>query len=109
MISPDSNFTFGSFFLGGFECSNHRRSDGRRLDLLASTYHDRLAAKDYELLSQHGIHAVRDGLRWHLIETASGQYDWRSFLPMLRAAERAGTRVIWDLCHYGYPDDLNIW
>ena len=27
---------FKSFFLGGFECSNHRRSDGRRLDLLAA-------------------------------------------------------------------------
>jgi len=109
MISSDSAFTFGSFFLGGFECSSHRRSDGRRLDLLASTHHDRLAAKDYELLSQHGIRAVRDGLRWHLIEATPGHYDWSSVLPMLRAAEAAGTRVIWDLCHYGYPDDLDIW
>ena len=38
---------FKSFFLGGFECSNHRRSDGRRLDLLAATGHDRWAAHDY--------------------------------------------------------------
>jgi hypothetical protein len=28
---------------------------------------------------------------------------------MLRAADAAGTRVIWDLCHYGWPDDLDIW
>ncbi|UVF21670.1 beta-glucosidase [Microvirga terrae] len=109
MISPDNASPFGSFFLGGFECSSHRRWDGRRLDLLASTDHDRLAAQDYELLSEHGIHAARDGLRWHLIETAPGRYDWSSFLPMLRAAEGTGTRVIWDLCHYGYPDDLDIW
>jgi hypothetical protein len=48
-------------------------------------------------------------LRWHLIETTPGHYEWDSFLPMLRAANAAGTRVIWDLCHYGYPDDLDIW
>ncbi len=109
MSSPDNTSIFGSFFLGGFECSSHRRRDGRRLDLLASTGHDRLAAKDYELLARHGIRAARDGLRWHLIESTPGHYDWSSFLPMLRAADSAGTRVIWDLCHYGYPDDLDIW
>ena len=109
MILPDSPSAFGSFFLGGFECSSHRRSDGRRLDLLASTEHDRNAARDYELLSRHGVRAVRDGLRWHLIERTPNRYDWTSFLPMLRAAEATGTHVIWDLCHYGYPDDLDIW
>jgi len=109
MISPDNASALGSFFLGGFECSSHRRNDGRRLDLLASTGHDRFAAKDYELLSHHGIRAARDGLRWHLIESAPGQYDWGSFLPMLRAADSAGIRISWDLCHYGYPDNLDIW
>jgi len=109
MTSPNNASKFGSFFLGGFECSSHRRSDGRRLDLLARTEHDRLATQDYELLSQHGIRAARDGLRWHLIERTPGHYDWDSFLPMLRAANAAGTHVIWDLCHYGYPDDIDIW
>lgn len=36
-----------SFFLGGFECSTHRRADGERLDLIASSGHDRLALEDY--------------------------------------------------------------
>jgi hypothetical protein len=31
---------FQNWFIGGFECSTHRRRDGRRLDLLASTRHD---------------------------------------------------------------------
>ncbi|HAQ25097.1 MAG TPA: beta-glucosidase, partial [Pseudomonas sp.] len=53
---------FKSFFMGGFECSNHRRSDGRRLDLLAATGHDRWAAHDYSVLHRHGLHSVRDGL-----------------------------------------------
>ena len=107
--STGSRAAFRSFFLGGFECSTHRRRDGRRLDLLVSTGHDRLAAADYRLLARHGIRTVRDGLRWHLIETTPGRYDWSSFLPMLRAAEACGTQVIWDLCHYGWPDDIDIW
>ena len=53
-----------------------------------------------------GCDTARDGLRWHLIETAPGQYDWSSFLPMLRAARDAEVQVVWDLCHYGYPDHL---
>jgi beta-glucosidase/6-phospho-beta-glucosidase/beta-galactosidase len=109
MNSPVNNALFRSFFLAGFECSSHRRHDGRRLDLLAATKHDRLAAQDYKQLSDHQISTVRDGLRWHLIETSPGRYDWSSFLPMLWAARDNGTQVIWDLCHYGWPDDIDIW
>lgn len=100
---------FESFFMAGFECSTHRRRDGRRLDLIAATRHDRWAAKDYAALSAHGLRTARDGLRWHLIEQRPGHYDWSSFLPMLHAANSAGTQVIWDLCHYGWPDDVDIW
>lgn len=100
---------FESFFLGGFECATQRRRDGRRLDLLAATSHDRHAAEDYRRLREHGIRAARDGLRWHLIEVQPGRYDWSSFLPMLQAARDTGTQVIWDLCHYGWPDDIDIW
>jgi hypothetical protein len=100
---------FDSFFMAGFECSSQRRRDGRRLDLLASTGHDRLAARDYRQVAGMGLRTVRDGLRWHLIEVSPGRYDWSSFLPMLRAAREAGVQPVWDLCHYGWPDDLEIW
>jgi beta-glucosidase/6-phospho-beta-glucosidase/beta-galactosidase len=100
--------TFDSFFLGGFECSTHRRCDGARLDLIAATRHDRLAAGDYAELARHGIRTARDGLRWHLIETSPGRYDWSSVRPMLKAARATGTQIVWDLCHYGWPDDLDI-
>jgi hypothetical protein len=103
------SWPFASTFLGGFECSSHRRSDGRRLDLLASTAHDRLAEEDYRSLMRQGIWAARDGIRWHLIETSPGRYDWSSLIPMLRAARRLGLQVVWDLCHYGWPDGLDIW
>ncbi|MES2820411.1 MAG: beta-glucosidase [Pseudomonadota bacterium] len=100
---------FKSFYQGGFESSSHRRGDGRRLDLLAATGHDRFAGQDYAALGAHGLYTVRDGLRWHLIERAPGRYDWSSVHPMLEAAERQGSQVIWDLCHYGWPDNLDIW
>lgn len=99
---------FRSFFLGGFECSTHRRGDGKRLDLIAATAHDRLALQDYRQLREHGIDSIRDGLRWHLIEAVPGEHDWSSFLPMLRAAETAHVQVAWDLLHFGWPDHLDI-
>ena len=96
------------YIFGGFECSTHRRLDGRRLDMIAATGHDRFAAEDYRRLSNFGIGAARDGLRWHLIETEPGQHDFSSVNAQLEAAENTGVRVIWDLFHYGYPDYLDI-
>jgi beta-glucosidase/6-phospho-beta-glucosidase/beta-galactosidase len=94
--------------MGGFECSTHRRRDGLRLDVLASTGHDRMAAGDYALLATAGIASVREGLRWHRIERLPGHYDWSSLLPMLRAARDTRMEVVWDLLHYGWPDGLDI-
>jgi hypothetical protein len=100
---------FTSFFIGGFECSSHRRRDGRRLDLLTSTRHVELAEDDYRALRANGITSARDGVRWHLIEYARGKYDWSSFMPMLRAAGASRTSIAWDVCHYGWPDFIDIW
>ena len=99
---------FRSFFLGGFECSTHRLPTGRRLDLVRSTRHDELAASDYRLLQRHGIFTARDGLRWTLIEQTPRRYDFSSALDQLRAARDTGMQVIWDLWHYGWPDDVDI-
>ena len=99
---------FESFFLGGFECSTHRTRTGRRLDLIAATRHDEFAAQDYARLRGVGILAARDGIRWHLIEELPSRYDFSSALPTLRAARDAGVQVVWDICHYGWPDGLDI-
>ncbi|HMQ53328.1 MAG TPA: beta-glucosidase, partial [Anaerolineae bacterium] len=94
--------------MGGFECSCHRLRTGRRLDLIGSTQHDRFAGADYRRLQNQGIFTARDGLRWHLIEQKPGQYDFSSVYPMLTAARETGMQIIWDLCHYGWPDDIDI-
>lgn len=111
-LSLSSRFSvphFRSFWMGGFECSTHRRRDGERLDLLAATRHDEFARQDYERLRALDIKTARDGVRWHKIETRPGFYDWSSVLPQLRAARETRLQVIWDLLHYGWPDDLNPW
>lgn len=81
---------------------------GTRLDLIASTGHDRFAEQDYLRLRSVGIHTCRDGVRWHLIEKSPGFYDFSSFRPMISAARSTGMQVIWDLLHYGWPDHLDI-
>ena len=101
---------FRSFLQGGFESSTHRRvRDRQRLDMIAASGHDVHALHDYRALARLGILTVRDGLRWHLIEREPGRYDWSSLEAQLSASQAAGTQVVWDLLHYGWPDDIDIW
>ena len=99
---------FDSFFQGGFECSTHRLRNSKRLDEIAATRHDTFARLDYLRLLQRGMRTAREGLRWHLIEARAGKYDFASALGLIRAADETGVQLIWDLCHYGWPDWLDI-
>ena len=99
MNAPDDllpGFT-ESFFMGGFECSTHRRHpDGTRLDMVAATSHDRFALEDYRRLRNFGLRTARDGLRcvsiegvcWYPIVNHPGWDDERH-------------------CHNGLWDDAN--
>lgn len=99
---------FKSFFAGGFECSTHRLRHGRRLDLIAATRHEEFALPDYKRLQKQNLRVAREGLRWHLVEQTRGKYDFSTALPIVRAARATGTQVIWDLCHFGWPDHIDI-
>ncbi len=81
---------------------------GRRLDIVSSTGHDTFVKEDYKRLKSVGISTARDAVRWHLIETRPYHYDWSSVLPMIHAAQDTGVQVIWDVCHYGWPDDIDV-
>ncbi len=100
--------TFQSFLMGGFECSTHRRGDEKRIDVIAATRHDEFALPDYQRLLDLEMRVARDGIRWHLIEKAPYQYDFSSAISQIRAARETGLQVIWDLFHYGFPDDLDL-
>src|SRR5690349_17140658 len=98
---------FQSFFLGGFECSTHRLRNGKRLDLVHATRHDEFAVSDFRLLQRYGIFSAREGLRWHLIEQRPNHFDFSSARAIIDAACQTGMQVIWDLWHYGWPDDID--
>ncbi len=100
---------FQSFFQGGFDCSTEIRGDGRRLDIINASGHEMLASKDYAQLAAQNMTTARDGVRWHLIESSPGHYDWSSFLSMFHAAQASRIQIIWDLCHFGWPDHVDVW
>jgi len=102
------NYIFESYFMGGFECSTHRNYQGRRIDVIEATSHDTFAEADYRRLVNFGMRTARDGVRWHLIERTPHQYDFSSVATQVNAARKVGIQIIWDLFHYGYPDDLDI-
>lgn len=94
--------------MAGFESSCHISGKGLRLDMIAATQHDRFVDEDYAGLVRMGIRSVRDTARWHLIDRA-GSFDFSSMNPMLEAARRHQVEIVWDLCHYGWPDGLDIY
>lgn len=99
---------FEGVFLGGFECSCQKLADGRRLDMLSTTRHDELAGADYERLRHIGMTACRDGVSWVTTERSAGTYDFSRVGRMVREAARTGVEVIWDLMHFGWPDDIDV-
>ncbi len=98
---------FNSFWIAGFESATHINKDGTRLDMLASVQHDKQVMQDYALLRSIGVRTARDGIRWNLVDHG-GNYDFSSLEPMVQAAEANDIQVIWNLCHYGWPDDIDL-
>lgn len=97
---------FPTFFISGFECSTFLWRDKKRRNLVAETQHDKYANEDYRLLSEFGIAVAREGIPWALVDK-NGKYDFSPIDPMIDAMNAAKVIPIWDLCHYGYPDDLD--
>lgn len=99
---------FRSFFQAGFECSTQKLRNGKRLDLLQSTQHDRFAKQDYRRIQDFGIRTVRIAARWHRIEARRGRYEFDSLAVMLEAAAETHTEVLLDLLHFGWPDHVDV-
>ncbi|WP_097127061.1 glycoside hydrolase family 1 protein [Spirosoma fluviale] len=97
---------FQSFWWGGYECSDQQNCFGNRVDLLRASGHLQLLNEDYALLHSFNIRTVREGIQWSHVEKRPYQYDWSMVADMLAEGHRQGIQQIWDLCHFGYPDDL---
>lgn len=110
-MSTPGNFRptlFPSYWLAGFESSCHVNTRGVRLDMLAATQHDRFVADDYRRLREMRITTARDTVRWHRIEASPGKYDFSSLAPYVTAAREQRIQIVWDLLHYGWPDDVDL-
>lgn len=98
---------FKSFLQAGFDCTTAINIHGKRLDQISATQHDRFVKEDYVRLKQIGIHTIREGMRWNLIDQ-KGKYDFSSFEPFVRAARSTKMQLIVDLFHFGYPDEVDL-
>lgn len=98
---------FNSFLLAGFESACHINRAGMRLNMHALTQHDLSLSLDYSLLNDFNISTVRDGVNWPFVEQG-GRFDFSSVLQMINTANEQNIQVIWNIFHYGYPDDIDI-
>jgi beta-glucosidase/6-phospho-beta-glucosidase/beta-galactosidase len=98
---------FAGFFLAGFEGTTGYNVHGEWIDQVSATQHDRFVDEDYVRLSRHGIRTVREAVRWPLIDAGRGRHDFTSLKPFVAAARRHGIGLIFDLFHFGYPQDAD--
>ena len=104
IILPENPFR--SFWWAGYECTDQLNCFGNRVDFLSLTGHLPRIESDYRDLAPFNIKTVREGIRWSVVEKTAYQYDWSTVEQMLAVGHRLGIQQIWDLCHFGYPDDL---
>lgn len=101
---------FRSFWMGGFEGSDHINSHGTPLNLNHSNGHWSPSAldADYARLTAIGIRTVRESIGWRLSTPLGGQTDLCHVRRIADVAQRHGIQVIWTLHHYGLPEGLGF-
>ncbi len=97
---------FRSFLMGGFECADQQNAFGNRVDLYKTSGHDRYLEEDYDKLNEIGIKTIREGIRWSVVEIKPYEYDWTEVDRMIKVSQSKNIQVVWDICHFGFPDDL---
>ncbi len=98
---------FNSFWMAGYECSDQLNASGKRVDFINITGHLQLIDRDYKNLSLFDIKTVREGIRWSKVEQQPYKYDWSTVQYMMERGKANSIQQIWDICHFGFPDDLN--
>ena len=78
---------------------------GIHINHAKATQHNVFLAEDYRRLKKVGIHAAREGVCWPEVD-CGGHYDLSSLHSIINASSRYGIEIIYDLCHFGYPEDL---
>lgn len=97
---------FHTFWMAGYECTDKLNCFGNRVDFMSVTGHLEKIDEDYQNLPLFNIKTVREGIRWSHVEKRPYEYDWTCVQTMITSAAKNGIQQIWDLCHFGFPDDL---
>lgn len=106
MLDTSESNPFHSFWMAGFECTDKLNVHGNRVDFINLTGHLKQMDEDYQALSLFNIKTVREGIRWSVVEKQPYVYDWSVVEQMIRCGQRNGIQQLWDICHFGFPDDL---
>ncbi|SCY80422.1 Protoporphyrinogen oxidase [Nitrosospira sp. Nl5] len=107
-MNATSKKIFASYWQAGYEGADHINRAGIPLSMNDTTQHTTRAYDDYLLLKEFGIKTVRESVGWRSVEK-DGNFNFSSIELRARAAEELGLQVIWTLCHYGWPDDINVY
>jgi len=97
---------FRSFWMAGYECTDKLNAFGHRVDFLKVTGHLDMLEDDYDRLDMFKIKTVREGIRWSQVERKPFKYDWTTLRLMIECGLKKGIQQVWDICHFGFPDDL---
>ena len=98
---------FRSFWMAGYECTDQMNYYGDRVDLLTLTGHFQMIDQDYKDLAPFNIKTVREGIRWSQVEKRPYEYDWTAVAQMIQSGKANGIQQLWDICHFGFADDLS--
>jgi len=101
-------FTANTFtWLAGIEDTCVYPAAGAEMDALDEyrlTEHDENWREDLEAVARLGATGVRYGVKWPVVHTAPGEFDWTWLDERLTYAVKAlGLTVVADLVHYGTP------
>lgn len=103
-----ASYPFASFWQAGYEGADHVNRAQHALSMNKSTGHFDRAYEDYAMLQQFGIKTVRESIGWRLAEV-NGKFDFSFIEGRARAAHELGLQVCWTFCHYGWPDDVDVY
>lgn len=104
-LFPPKN-PFKSFWMAGYECTDQINVFGNRVDFLNITGHLSKIEDDYKDLNLFKIKTVREGIRWSVVEKIPYNYDFSTVEKMIIAGRKNNIQQVWDICHFGFPDDL---
>ncbi|WP_411704217.1 NAD(P)-binding protein [Edaphovirga cremea] len=98
---------FKTFWQAGYEGADHRNRLGESLSMNEATGHIERVREDYKALKSFNISTVRESVGWRLVEGSKG-YDFSSVAARMEAANETGIQICWTVCHYGWPEDIDI-